>query len=420
MIDPRPTNRAARRRAGRGKRRTTLASLSAAAMSLFGAPDPGWSDSPAEEPSMAYSFAFYDERPLAEYKLASGSRDRYEVQSHNVSGSGPIGERIEIGANLVYESMSGSTPWYVVPGSDPGTLLQAMTGATVSDERVDVSANGSYFFDNGRVGALVGVSHENDYLAVYAGLNGETHVNDSNTTLSAGLSFSIDELTPTGGGTGGRVVKADKNSVTTTAGFSQVLGRRTNFQSTLTYRWSSGFLSDPYKLAWIDQTGGFTVNDSRPDVRNQIALLNQLRNHVEPIDASIHLDYQFYWDDWDITSHTIEFRWYQSLFADRLQLIPNFRYYSQGSPFFYEPVYFSPRQDGLASSDYRLSPFGAMSYGLRAQFMMEDWPWDLDWRLAASYERYVSGGSLALGTVQQVNPGLVDFNLYYFTLDVKF
>ena len=75
-----------------------------------------------------------------------------------------------------------------------------MSGATVSDERVDVSANASYYFDSGRLGGFFGVSDENDYRAIYGGMDGDYSVNDKNTTLSAGLSFSYDDITPTGGG----------------------------------------------------------------------------------------------------------------------------------------------------------------------------------------------------------------------------
>lgn len=422
MRSPRPKNRAERRRARRRQRRSILTSLCAAAASLFGLQQASWADAPPEDISIAYSFAYYDERPLASYKLAPGSTsERYHVDSHQVSLSSPIGERFSLGVNLVYETMSGATPWWVQPGPD-GELLQAMSGATVSDERVDVSANGSYYLDSGRVGAFFGVSDENDYRAIYGGMNGDYSVNDKNTTLSTGISFSTDDITPTGGGTGGRVEKAHKDSLSLYAGISQILGRSTNLQSTVSYRYSTGFLSDPYKRAWVSDfvPGGGTVPDARPDSRHQVAWLTQLRQHIETLNASIHLDYQFYYDDWKMVSHTIEFRWYQNLFDDLIQVIPSIRYYSQGHPFFYAPVYNAGRSDGLAASDYRLSPFGALSYGLRGQVLVEDWPGNMDWRLGASYEYYVSSADYALGNVRAANPGLVDYYVLYATLETRF
>jgi len=397
-----------------------LAALGAAAISVFGVQDPSHADSPPGRIRASYSFSDYQEDKLAAHLLKSGSRQRFNVQSHQFTVGGSVTERIDLSTNIVYERMSGATPWWVEPEPD-NELLQAMTGATISEERVDVNLNGSFYFDSGRAGGSFGVSTENDYLAIYGGVNGEHSLNDANTTLSGAFDFSVDRITPTGGGPLGRVVEADKYSLLVSGGLSQILARGTIFQSSLSYKYSDGFLSDPYKRSWIGDFTAGTVPDSRPDQRNQIAWLNQLRQHFEGINASVHLDYQFYWDDWDITSHSFDLRWYQNFFDGIVQIIPSFRYYSQSQPYFYAPVYFNgPRADGLASSDYRLSPFGAISFGARIQGIISDWPGELDWRLGFQYERYESDAGWALGKVNAANPGLVDFNVYYVTLEMKY
>ena len=120
------------------------------------------------------------------------------------------------------------------------------------------------------------------------------------------------------------------------------------------------------------------VADSRPDERNQVAWLTQLRHHFESLGASVHVNYRFNYDDWNINSHTFELRWYQNLFGDLIQLVPEFRYYSQSQASFYEPFYSSIRSNGLYSSDYRLSPYGSLSFGGRLQARIIDWPDDLD------------------------------------------
>ena len=50
-----------------------------------------------------------------------------------------------------------------------------------------MAAHSSFYTDRGRIGALFGVSDENDYRAYYFGFNGDRSYNDKNTTLSAAL-----------------------------------------------------------------------------------------------------------------------------------------------------------------------------------------------------------------------------------------
>jgi len=424
MIDPRidirEANRKVRRRARRGRRRSTLAALSSAALALLGKPGASTAGGPIEEVAAAYAFSFYSEDSISKDKVSFGETSRYEIETQQFSIEGPLTQRSDVAFDFIYESMSGATPWYVSPGIAGGPPLQAMSGATVSENRYDGTLRGNYYFDSARAGAHVGVSGERDYLAVYAGLNGEHDVNEKNTTLSGGLSFSIDEIKPTEGGTEGRIESDDKQSVSLNAGVSQIIDRQTTMQSSLTYKHSRGFLSDPYKKAFIDVTGGIIVPDERPDERNQVSWLTQLRHHFESTNASLHADYRFHYDDWKVTSHTFELRWYQNLFDDLIQIIPQFRYYSQSQAYFYEPIYASRRSDGLASSDYRLSPYGSLTFGARVQMRIEGWPGDSDWRLGVNYERHLADADYALSSVRVKNPGLVDFHFVYVTMDMRF
>ncbi len=425
MTDPRHRNRRARRMATRGRKRSVLASLSSAAAALLGAPGASFADSPIEKANGAYAFSFYSEDSIDRSRVLKdgdgktvGDRARYEINTHQVTFEMPVNDRADAAVDFIYESMSGATPWWVEPGESDGPPVQVMSGATVSEKRYDGTVRGNYYFDNARTGGHFGVSGEKDYLAFYAGTNGEYHVNEKNTTLSGGLSFSIDEIKPTDADEfGSRVKKEDKQSVSLNAGVSQIINRATSFQTGLAYKHSTGFLSDPYKLAYIEQLGGFTIADNRPDDRNQVSWLVQLRRHFELFDASAHLDYRFHYDDWKLTSHTIEFRWYQNLYGDIVQLVPGFRYYSQSQAHFYEPVYAAERSDGLASSDYRLSPYGSFTFGTKLQMRLSELFGRGDLRMAVNYERHLADDDFALSKVKVRNPGLVDYHFVYATFD---
>jgi hypothetical protein len=103
---------------------------------------------------------------------------------------------------------------------------------------------------------------------------------------------------------------------------------------------------------------------------------------------------------------------------DTIRVIPSFRYYSQGQADFYSPFYEQARGDGLYSSDYRLSPYGAISWRIRAETRFRILRLDL---LASfAWERYLSSGEYALGKVSTPNPGLVSYDLFSVGLTTRF
>lgn len=403
----------AEERAGDGR---ALRALATSALALPGIAGSAWADSPRERPELSYRYSWYKEDDTAQYKLAPGATtERMEVQSHQLHYGTPFTKRTDLDFNLMYESLSGASPIRIDPAPGGGEQL-IMSGATIEEERVDFLASGSYYLDNGRAGAGIGVSSENDYLAVNLGFDGEIHVNDKNTTLLGGVSMSFDEIEPTDPQIGFRPESESKESYTVFAGIAQVINRHLAVQLSGTYRYSSGFLSDPYKEAFV---GSGPVADTRPGERHQVAGLVRTRGHFDQLNGTLHADFQFSWDDWGVNAYTLELAWYQSLW-EALQLVPQFRYYSQSQADFYEPTYQGPFDpNAFYSSDYRLSPFGALSYGLRAQTTFRGM-WKTDWEAAISYERYVQDEDLAISRVSTPNPGLINYHQVSFRLTGRF
>jgi len=381
--------------------------LTASALALPGLAFPAAADSPPTQAQSDYHYSRYSEDAVESKKVAAGSeRNRYEIDIHQFRFETGLSDRVGFGMDITHEAMSGATPWYVTPGPR-GEPVQVMTAATIDEARTDALLTGDYYLDRGKVTLTGGVSSENDYLAFNAGLGGERQFNDKNTTLSAGVAASFDRITPEDTNKyPTRPKEENKQSYDVYLAASQVLGPATIVQTSVKYQLATGFLSDPYKLAYV---AGAPETDERPDLRNQVSWLTRFRHHFRAAKASLHFDYMFYADDWKMYSHTFTLAWYQTLF-DRLQLVPSVRYYSQSQAEFYEPYYLVPRSDGYRSSDYRLSPYGAYEYGIKAEFPFE--LWSLNWALSAAYERYVSGADLALEKVDVENPGLVSYNLF--------
>ncbi len=373
-------------------------------------------DAPEGVYTGSYRFSTYSEDDLPQGKLASGSAERYSIESHQFELRGPIGGRMDLGLGLMYESMSGASPWFVQEGAN-GQPVQVMSGATIEEERIDALVNGNYYFDNARAGLSGGFSLENDYRAINGGVEAETHFWEKNGTLTGGLGFSYDLIEPTDAAQFGRVESETKGSVSGFASFSRVLSASSTLQTGLTYQHQRGYLSDPYKLVSTVLDGN--VADARPSQRNQVTLLTRYRKHFAWIGSTLHADYRFYIDDWQIYSHTFELAWHQALW-DAFRLVPSLRYYSQSEADFYG-LYFDTLAPGQhASSDYRLSPYGAMSFRIKGETRLRGWPFDADWRVSLSYERYLSSGDLALGKVALENPGLVSFNLISVGLTGRF
>jgi Protein of unknown function (DUF3570) len=392
-----------------------LAALTTSALALPGLAGRAAAEGPPPEISADYSYGQYREDPLPASKVANfGERHRYVVDMQQLHLGAPIGSRFDVGLDVSYETMSGASPWYVLPGPT-GQPLQVMSGATISDQRVDTLLSGSYYLDSGKATLRGGASVERDYLAINGSLEGERQFNEKNTTLLGGAGLSIDHLTPTDADRfPTRPDSANKQSYSVFAGIAQVVGRQSVIQSTITYQHENGFLSDPYKLASV---GGDVVADARPGQRNQIAWLTRFRHHFSAIDGTLHADYRFYVDDWNVNSHTLELAWYQSLW-DAIQIVPSLRYYTQSQARFYAPYYDGPRADAHYSSDYRLSPYGALSWRIKAETHFATW--NVRWKAQISWERYTSSGDLALGKVRVENPGLVSFNLFSIGLSGNF
>lgn len=411
------TDRAGRRRRKQRRSGRALRALTASALALPGLGQNAAAESAPVEMRADYRYSTYAEDDLSGGSVGVGQeRSRYEIDIHQFHFETPLGERFDLGIDVNHEAMSGATPWYVAPGASPDDdPVQMMTGATISEERTDALLSSSYYMDQSRADVAAGFSIENDYRAINGSLGGQRDFNEKHTTLSGGIGASFDEIEPEGRDQyPTRVASEDKQSYNAFLGISQVLGRATNLQTSLTAQHARGYLSDPYKLAFVGTT---PLQDARPDDRNQLAWLTRLRHHFGKVGATLHLDYQYGIDDWEVDSHTFELAWYQELF-ERFQLKPALRYYSQSQAYFYAPYYSAQRNDGLRSSDYRLSPFGALSYGIEADVKLHTG--DFVWNLSAGFERYESSGDLALGSVDVENPGLVSYNLMTVGLTARF
>ncbi|MBV2196013.1 MAG: DUF3570 domain-containing protein, partial [Flavobacterium sp.] len=72
--------------------------------------------------------------------------------------------------------------------------------------------------------------------------------------------------------------------------------------------------------------------------------------------------YRYYFDDWDISSHTFNIEIPYKL-TDKFTVIPMFRYYTQQQSKYFAPYEGHVSTDEFYTSDYDLSTFTANQYG---------------------------------------------------------
>ena len=144
----------------------------------------------------------------------------------------------------------------------------------------------------------------------------------------------------------------------------------------LSYTYSEGYLSDPYKLL-----------DARPEAHERVALSLGYRQFFIAPDASLQIDYRYYGDSWGTDSHTVELGWAQNLSGHLIT--PYLRYYSQRQADFYTVI--ADTSARHYADDYRLSSFGALTIGARWAVALGD-----QWTLQLEAERYETDASWSL------------------------
>lgn len=150
-------------------------------------------------------------------------------------------------------------------------------------------------------------------------------------------------------------------------GVTHVVSRRALTQFNYSASYSDGYLTDPYKvLSVVDGTSGATLDyryEKRPASRQANSLFWKLNYHL-PEDV-VYPSYRYFWDDWDIVSHTVDLK-YRAELGSGLYLEPHARYYRQSAAsFFHHSLVDGAPLPSYASADLRLAAMRSSTLGLK-------------------------------------------------------
>jgi hypothetical protein len=228
------------------------------------------------------------------------------------------------------------------------------------------------------------LSDEHDFLSVTGNASIGHDFNEKNTTLLFGVNDEYDSLKPIGGAplpgsdyalfqkTGNK----NKNGVGALLGVTQVITRSWLSELNISVDRFTGYLNDPYKIISIIDNAGNTTGyqyESRPDSRtrksaywdNRVAWTSQV---------STDLSFRYFTDDWGVRSDTAQLHLRWSLANRDHYVEPSFRWYRQTAADFYTPFISNTAAPSTAneSSDSRLGPFHALTFGLKYAEQLAD------------------------------------------------
>ena len=325
-----------------------------------------------------------------------------------------------ISLKLVLDALTGASANGAVPTDTPQTFTRpsgkgSFTTApgetplddTFRDTRVAFSA--SWDMPLSRRDRLVlggNISAEYDYTSVGISSIFAHDLAGRNTTLSAGLSVASDTISPEGNiptpfgvmrSTSEEQPRGSSSDTKTTfdilLGATQVINKNSLIQFNYSYSQADGYLTDPFKVISVVGNDGIpifenaieatlpkVVYENRPDSRTKHSVFTQYKHFLsgDVLDVS----YRYMFDDWDINSHTVDFR-YRWKTSDTAFWRPHLRYYQQSEAEFYQPYYLDGNEPTentktrFATADYRLGELTTYTVGLEYGHGYKDHGWSL-------------------------------------------
>lgn len=286
---------------------------------------------------------------------------------------------------------------------------QASSGASAQDVLTSLSLNYSHSSDdrntiwNGHISGSV----EYDYSSIGFGGGVSRLFNGKNSEVSVAANVYLDTWTPIypkelddfsnyglSGGifnkfiiTPGQIsseiynpvnYKAhsiiNRNSYALSLGFSQVVTKKIQGSFFLDILYQNGLLSTPYQRVYFADKGNFFINEFQladdierlPNSRFKLPIGTRWNFYINE-KFTLRTYYRYYFDNWAISSHTVNFELPYKL-SEKFTVIPMYRFYSQEASKYFAPYETHLSTEKYYTSDYDLSTFNAHQYGLGVSY----------------------------------------------------
>jgi len=264
-----------------------------------------------------------------------------------------------------------------------GVIVDAVSGASGrwGYDDVRVAPTVSFIYENEDYSWTFGsyYSNEIDYETVAGFTEVSSGFNDANTVLSFGASYEEAEWNTV---TNRQLPTDKKRQRQLNASVTQLLNAESYIQVRASYIYLDGFLANPYHYSI-----GAGQFDRYPDERNAYALALQYVTLLTD-ETSMHVNYRYYKDDWEIKSHTLETQFYYDL-QENITLGLRGRYYTQDAAEFVKPIGSYTPSDEYIVSDYKFTEFESYTVGVSMHYIPDFFENEgLGFQL--SYDRYAT------------------------------
>ncbi|MCM2281404.1 MAG: DUF3570 domain-containing protein [Bdellovibrionaceae bacterium] len=271
----------------------------------------------------------------------------------------------------------------------------------IEDNRLEFSSAFETAVPDGTMGFGYTQSDEVDYSSRIVSASATREFFQKNTVIGFGFSNGQDRI----GDASDPMFEEPMNHQVYSLSLTQVLSRQSIVQFLYDFRVESGYVMSPYRKAKVkDATGAIqpSLPENHPRTRNRNALAVKYNYFSQPLDISFATTYRFYFDSWEVRSHTLEER-ISKEFGKRWSLSLILRYYMQSKASFFQDYYEDGNVPPFRTGNTTLSTYNSVLAGLRPQYNISS-----GFGLYMKYEYY-------LQTFQDVS----DAGLYFDANDDK-
>ena len=321
----------------------------------------------------AYQTAFAEATPekgvvafkYLNYKDSQPGNDRIGVNAITGSLMMPFAGTWTVSSSYTYDSVSGASP----------THHDVVSSASIKETRNAGDLSFTKYLPNGSWAFGLSYSKESDYVSNGYSVQRSLSTEDKNTTVTFGGSYTTDTVGHNNYATNPPInVEVGKKEIYSGLfGVTKILSKVDIIQLNIGFSKGDGYFTDPYKSY-----------DIRPKQRNITTLMARWNHHFENTDGTSHLSYRYYTDSYEVAAHTLTAEYLHPL-PNHLTIIPSLRFSSQSAAYFYHPYSAAdyPPADAVSgimpySMDQRLSGFGALTLGMKAEKKLaSSWTADL-------------------------------------------
>lgn len=304
--------------------------------------------------------------------------DTAEAMYHLYDGGGVTaqGPAVLVRKSL-YDKVSLTGTYYVDMVSN-ASIDVVTTASPFKETRTEYGVGADYAYRDSLLSVNYSNSDEPDYKAQGLSLDASQEVFGNMTTIKLGFTRGKDDV-----GKKGEGFFDYAKHWRYRLGITQIVTPTWLATLNLEAVSDEGFLGSPYRAARVF---GTLVPERNPRTRSSRAIKMGAIGEIMPR-TSLHVDYRYFYDTWDIKAHTFEVG--GSRYVGESFLIDGYlRYYKQSAALFYSDN--AQVETTYISRNRQLSTFNDIAPGVRVTYVYKQVPgrYEIKGNLNYEYQRY--------------------------------